>query len=174
MNLGKHFLGKHNKKLGDNKALDIIKFIKAERPRMGLEEFVMKEESYKKLDLLLKDFMADPEQQKKYFIEHIVVEEKSSVVEDTEDIKVEDDIEEDGVYLKEPTTWAEVELDDDELFEFLSQNKEVIEEQNAGYFSQQIVPEAVLGKSMLEAYNKQVMRLDSYEIFNQASSTIEK
>jgi hypothetical protein len=70
MNLGKHFLGKHNKK-GENKALEIIKFIKAERPRIEIEEFIMKEESYKKLQIILNDFMQDPQQQKKYFIEQI-------------------------------------------------------------------------------------------------------
>ena len=63
MNLGKHFLAKYNKK-DENISLDIIKFIKAERPRMKLEEFVMKEESYAKLDVILKQFVDDPEQQK--------------------------------------------------------------------------------------------------------------
>jgi hypothetical protein len=64
MNLGKHFLGKHNK--GDNKALDLIKFIKAERPRLQIAEYILKEESYKKLEIILNEFMQDPQQQKKY------------------------------------------------------------------------------------------------------------
>mmetsp|Transcript_22768 Transcript_22768/g.20245 ORF Transcript_22768/g.20245 Transcript_22768/m.20245 type:complete len:108 (-) Transcript_22768:86-409(-) len=63
MNLGKHFLGKHNTK-DENLSLDIIKFIKAERPRLRLDEFVMKEEAYKKLEVILNDFSQDPEQQK--------------------------------------------------------------------------------------------------------------
>jgi hypothetical protein len=174
MNLGKHFLAKHNKK-GENKALDLIKFIKAERPRLSLEEYVMKEESYAKLDIILKDFMADPDQQKMYFIEKLV-EEPISVLESSEDIKVEDDIKEDGVYLKEPTTWAEVNADDDELFEILKTDKEILEEDNPDdiNFSYQIVPENVLGKSMLEMYNKKAQQLNNFEVFEQASNTIEK
>jgi len=174
MNLGKHFLAKHNKK-DSNKSIDIIKFIRAERPKLALEEFVMKEESYAKLDIILKDFMADPEQQKKYFIEQLV-EEPTSIIEDTEDIKVEDDIENNGVYLKEPTTWAEVDEDDDELFDFLKDDKEVLDDEQTDdiNFSNQIVPENVLGKSMLETYNRKAQQLDNFEVFDQASTTIEK
>ena len=123
MNLGKHFLGKHNSK-EENKSLDIIKFIRAERPRLTLDEFVMKEEAYKKLEVILNDFNQDPEQQKKYFIDQEeIIEAESKQIEEIEDIQIEDDIQNDGEYLKEPTTWAEINEEDDDLFDFLREEE---------------------------------------------------
>ena len=167
MNLGKHFLAKYNSK-DSNISLEIIKFIKKNRPNLELEQFVVKEEAYAKLDIILADLDKVTQQTES-------VEDPSQTIEETDDIKVEDDIQDD-VYLKEPTTWAEVDIEDDELFQFLKEDNTDIDQEYTDdiNFSQQIIPESLLGKSTLEAYNKKVNNMGYNEIFDQASQTVEK
>ena len=113
----------------------------------------------------------------KFFIDPIVIDEKPSREEETEEIKVEDDIEDDGGYLNEPTKWADVNEDDDELFNFLNEMKQdVIDDKFTDdiNFSQELVSESALGKSMLDNYNKKVMKTENFQVFGQASKTIEK
>lgn len=167
MNLGKHFLAKYNTKT-ENISFDIIKFIKKIRPNLELEQFVAKEESYAKLDKLLSEMEVKE-------IENPSEEISQAVEEIVDDVQVVDDIEED-VLLKEPTTWDEVDLDNDELYQFLKEdNTDIVEDYIDDInFSQNIIPEEMLGKSMLDAYKKKVFNMSYKEVFEQATQIVEK
>ncbi|CAI2365964.1 unnamed protein product [Moneuplotes crassus] len=167
MNLGKHFLGSHNSK-DDNKALDIIKFIKAERPRLTIDEIVMKEKAYKKLEMILSNFEHDPEEQKKYLIDQVEeTQPEQTILEPTEDIQVEDDIRDDGEYLKEPTTWAEVNEDDD-LLDINQQDLPSL----ATYNPKVSAPSQSL--SILEDFTHNFKSKSNHDKFSCASTLVEK